>query len=54
MPDQSWKYARGSFADKLRAGWTKEQLMKYYRIDEEKYEKILTSLKNIEETRESG
>lgn len=49
MPDQSWKFARSSFADKLRAGWSKEALMKYYGIDEEKYERILASLKTIQE-----
>ncbi len=47
--DHSWKSARGSFADKLRAGWSKEALMKYYRIDEEKYERVLMILKTIGE-----
>lgn len=44
MTIQSAKFKRSSFADKLRAGWTKVQLMQYYGIDEDKYECILASL----------
>ena len=43
-----------SFADKLRAGWSKEALMKHYGIDEEKYERLLARLKTIEDYHEPG
>ncbi len=36
-----------SFSQKLRAGWTKEQLMAYYALTEAQYEKVLESLKAI-------
>lgn len=44
MTDQSEKFKRRSFADKLRAGWTKAQLMEYYGIDDAKYERVLASM----------
>ena len=45
---------RSSFADKLRAGWTPSQLVEYYGLSPEKYERILASLKNIEEYHDRG
>ncbi len=36
-----------SFSQKLRAGWTKEQLMAYYALTEEQFEKVLGCLKAI-------
>ncbi len=39
--------ANTSFSQKLRAGWTKEQLMAYYALTGEQYEKVLESLKAI-------
>jgi len=36
-----------SFSRKLRAGWTKEQLMKYYSMSEAQYEKVIESLEAI-------
>ncbi len=47
MNQEQNKYKHNSsFADKLRAGWTKEALMKFYCIDEKKYARVLASLKN--------
>lgn len=34
----------GSFSEKIRRGWTKEQLMRYYCISEEKFIKVCTFL----------
>ena len=36
-----------SFSRKLRAGWTKEQLMKYYAMSEAQYDRIIESLEAI-------
>jgi hypothetical protein len=36
-----------SFSQKLKAGWTKEQLMAYYALNEREYERIIESLKVI-------
>ncbi len=47
MNQEQNKYKHSSsFAYKLRAGWTKEALIKFYCITEEKYERIIASLKN--------
>ena len=54
MTNRSEIFKRSSFGDKLRAGWTKEELMIYYDIDEEKYDRILASLKIIEEYHDTG
>ncbi len=40
-------FRRGSFADKMRSGWTKEQLMEYYGLDENHYERIISCLEKI-------
>ncbi len=37
----------GSFSAKLRRGWTKEQLMRYYVLSEAKYEKVVTFLSKM-------
>ncbi len=39
--------ANTSFSQKLRAGWTKEQLMAYYALTEAQYEKVIECLKAI-------
>ena len=36
-----------SFSRKLRAGWTKEQLMAYYALTEAQYEKVIESLEAV-------
>ncbi len=36
-----------SFSQKLRAGWTKEQLMAHYALTEVQYERVLGWLKAI-------
>ena len=36
-----------SFSQKLRDGWTKEQLMAYYVLTEAQYERVLECLKAI-------
>lgn len=36
-----------SFGAKLNAGWTKEQLMKHYCMNEREYDKSIASLKKI-------
>ncbi len=36
-----------SFSQKLKAGWTKEQLMAYYALSEAQYERVIESLKVI-------
>lgn len=36
-----------SFSDKLKAGWSKEQLMKYYCLSEERYNKTIHCLEDI-------
>ncbi len=36
-----------SFSQKLRDGWTKEQLMAYYVLTEAQYEKTMECLKRI-------
>lgn len=45
-----------SFRARLESGWTKEQLMKHYDLTEERYEKIVASLKkplNIKQPQEA-
>ncbi len=39
--------ANTSFSQKLREGWTKEQLMAYYALTEAQYEKVLRCLRDI-------
>ncbi len=39
--------AETSFSQKQRAGWTKEQLMAYYALTEEQYERVIGCLKAI-------
>lgn len=34
-----------SFRHRLESGWTKEQLMKHYSLTEDRYNKIVASLK---------
>ena len=41
--------ANTSFSQKLREGWTKEQLMAYYALTEAQYEKVMECLKRIRE-----
>ena len=36
-----------SFSRKLRAGWTKDELMKYYAMTEVQYDKVVESLEAI-------
>jgi len=36
-----------SFSQRLKSGWSKEQLMKYYVMDEKHYDKVLASLERI-------
>ncbi|MDO8727188.1 MAG: hypothetical protein Q7J35_14055 [Candidatus Methanoperedens sp.] len=38
-----------SFSDKLKAGWSREQLMKYYCLSEERYNKTIQCLEDIRE-----
>jgi hypothetical protein len=38
-----------SFSRRLKAGWTKEQLMKYYCLSEAQYTKVVECLKRISE-----
>jgi hypothetical protein len=39
--------ANTSFSQKLRDGWTKEQLMAYYVLTEAQYEKVMECLERI-------
>jgi len=39
-----------SFSQRLKAGWSMEQLMKYYDLSVEKYEKIIKSLEKLHTT----
>ncbi len=41
--------AETSFSQKMKAGWTKERLMEYYALSEMEYEKIMKSLRRIEQ-----
>ncbi|MCZ7359719.1 MAG: hypothetical protein O8C55_06560 [Candidatus Methanoperedens sp.] len=36
-----------SFSRKLRAGWTKDELMEYYSLTEAQYERVIQSLETI-------
>ncbi|MDO8726623.1 MAG: hypothetical protein Q7J35_11200 [Candidatus Methanoperedens sp.] len=36
-----------SFSQKLKAGWSKAELMKYYVMDEKQYNKVLVCLQEI-------
>jgi len=40
-------FKKNSFSERLKVGWTKEQLMKHYSMSEEEYEKTIVSIKNI-------
>jgi hypothetical protein len=37
----------GSFAQKIKAGWTKEQLIEYYSLTENQYDRVLLCLQEI-------
>ncbi len=39
--------AESSFSQKMKAGWTKEQLMAYYALTEAQYERVMKCLKEI-------
>lgn len=39
-----------SFSQRLKAGWSKEQLMKYYALTEAQFEKILKNLAELHTT----
>ncbi len=39
-----------SFSQKMKAGWTKEHLMTHYALSEREYEKVMESLKEIEQS----
>jgi hypothetical protein len=36
-----------SFSQRLNAGWTKDDLMKYYAMNEGQYQKVIESLEGI-------
>ncbi len=36
-----------SFSEKLNAGWSKTDLMRYYALDEKQYNKVLACLEGI-------
>jgi hypothetical protein len=36
-----------SFSQKLKAGWSKADLMRYYAMDEGRYNKVIESLEGI-------
>ncbi len=36
-----------SFSQKLQAGWTQKQLMKYYALSEAQYDRVIASLEAI-------
>ncbi len=36
-----------SFSQKLKAGWTKQELMAHYALTEAQYEKVIGCLKSI-------
>ncbi len=36
-----------SFSTKLKAGWSKADLMRYYALDEKRYKKVLACLERI-------
>lgn len=37
-----------SFSQRMRAGWSKEQLMKYYVISEQQYERVQVCLNRLQ------
>ncbi len=41
-----------SFSDKLKAGWSKTDLMRYYGLDEKRYNKVLECLEGIKKVNE--
>ncbi len=41
-----------SFSDRLRAGWSKEKLMKYYYMSEQQYDRVIACLKRIKAEQE--
>jgi hypothetical protein len=41
-----------SFSEKLRAGWSKEQLMKHYAMPEQQYDRVIACLKQIKAKQE--
>lgn len=38
-----------SFSDRLKAGWTKEHVIKYYCMTEAQYERAVACVKRIEQ-----
>jgi hypothetical protein len=42
-----------SFSQKIKEGWTKEQLIAYYALTEREYERIMDCLKGIRQGVES-
>ncbi|VVB85645.1 Uncharacterised protein [uncultured archaeon] len=36
-----------SFSQRLKAGWSKTDLMRYYALDEKQYDKVLACLERI-------
>jgi len=42
-----------SFSERLKGGWTKEQLMKYYSLSEEEYERLIVTIRNIKNGKKS-
>jgi hypothetical protein len=36
-----------SFSQRFKAGWSKEQLMSYYAMDEKQYNKVIACLESI-------
>jgi hypothetical protein len=41
-----------SFSQRLKAGWSKADLMRYYALDEKQYDKVLASLQGIANNRD--
>lgn len=39
-----------SFSERVRIGWTKEQLMKHFSMSEKEYENVIISLKNVKKS----
>ncbi|MBU4446655.1 hypothetical protein KJ656_16505 [bacterium] len=39
-----------SFSERVKMGWTKGQIMKYYSMSEKEYEKVIINLKNIKKS----
>ena len=43
-----------SFSDRLKAGWSKEQLMKHYAMPEQQYDRVIACLKRIKAEQEAA